>query len=125
MKSLKQIQEQIDKINSDVSYYQNERNLAIKREAPWSVIKAYWNSAEALEEKRKILEWVIAEEKVTDNPTKTEGSDDVITLSQNVITVELDDEPTGSCYNPTCRKYLYNGNDFCDDYCENEYDKQL
>tara|TARA_R110002167_G_scaffold183073_1_gene383515 strand:- start:553 stop:1086 length:534 start_codon:yes stop_codon:yes gene_type:complete len=31
-----------------------------------------------------------------------------------------DDEPTGSCLNARCRKYLYNGGEFCDDNCENE-----
>mgnify|MGYP003633568458 CR=1 FL=1 len=33
--------------------------------------------------------------------------------------------PTGSCLNSTCRKSLYNENDFCDDNCENEYDTPL
>tara|TARA_R110000744_G_scaffold343589_1_gene448803 strand:+ start:577 stop:1065 length:489 start_codon:yes stop_codon:yes gene_type:complete len=37
----------------------------------------------------------------------------------------VDDEPTGSCLNSTCRKSLYNENDFCDDNCENEYDTPL
>lgn len=30
---------------------------------------------------------------------------------------------TGSCLNSTCRRYLYNGKDFCDDDCEDEYNK--
>jgi hypothetical protein len=31
---------------------------------------------------------------------------------------EVSDEPTGSCENSMCRKYLYNGENFCDDFCE-------
>ena len=31
---------------------------------------------------------------------------------------EISDEPTGYCENSMCRKYLYNGESFCDDFCE-------
>jgi hypothetical protein len=29
------------------------------------------------------------------------------------------DNPTGSCENPSCRKYIYHGGDYCDDDCRN------
>ena len=33
---------------------------------------------------------------------------------------EDDDEQTGSCANPICRKYLYNSGEYCDSRCEYE-----
>tara|TARA_R110000824_G_scaffold139685_10_gene304976 strand:+ start:497 stop:4735 length:4239 start_codon:yes stop_codon:yes gene_type:complete len=34
-----------------------------------------------------------------------------------------EDEPTGSCVNPTCRKSIYDGSEYCSDECSENYAK--
>lgn len=40
-------------------------------------------------------------------------------IVQEYITTS-DDNPTGYCDNPTCRKAIYNGSSYCGDDCQNE-----
>lgn len=55
-----------------------------------------------------------------------DGSECVIRLEADKVVgteeADDDDEPTGSCQNPTCRKYLYNEKEYCSSSCEYEHE---